>query len=58
MQGMHAFERNAKSSIDLESFVAQDHFLRRIDSILSLSFLRELTAVRYANGHGRPSIDP
>jgi transposase len=58
MQGMHAFERNAKSSIDLESFVAQDHFLRRIDSILSLSFLRELTAVRYADGHGRPSIDP
>jgi transposase len=58
MQGMQAFEPNAKSSIDLESFVAQDHFLRRIDSILNLSFLRELTAVRYADGHGRPSIDP
>ena len=41
-----------------QSFVAQDHFLRRIDSILNLSFLRELTAVRYADGQGRPSIDP
>jgi transposase len=58
MQGMHAFEPNSKSNIDLESFIAQDHFLRRIDSILNLSFLRELTAVRYAEGQGRPSIDP
>ena len=49
MQGMHAFEPNAKASIDLESFVAQDHFLRRIDLILDLSFLRELTAGRFAN---------
>ncbi len=39
---MHAFEPKAKASIDLESFVAQDHFLRRIDSILDLSFVRQL----------------
>ncbi|MGZ3775700.1 MAG: transposase [Pseudobdellovibrionaceae bacterium] len=36
----------------------KSHFLRRIDNVLDLSFLRELTAPLYANGKGRPSIDP
>ena len=58
MQGVHAFEPKAKASIDLESFVAEDHFLRRIDRVLDLSFVRELTAPRYADEQGRPSIDP
>ena len=58
MQGVHAFDPKAKTSIDLESFVAEDHFLRRIDRVLDLSFIRELTAARYADGQGRPSIDP
>ena len=31
MQGVHAFDPKVKTSIDLESFVAADHFLRRID---------------------------
>ena len=58
MQGVHAFEPKAKASVDLESFVAEDHFLRRIDRVLDLSFVRELTASRYAAQQGRPSIDP
>ena len=58
MQGVHAFDPKAKVSIDLESFVAEDHFLRRIDRVLDLSFVRELTAPRYADEQGRPSIDP
>ncbi len=58
MQGVHAFDPKAKASIDLESFVAADHFLRRIDRVLDLSFVRELTAACYADGQGRPSIDP
>ena len=58
MQGVHAFDPKAKTSIDLESFVAEDHFLRRIDRVLDLSFIRELTAACYADGQGRPSIDP
>jgi transposase len=58
MQGVHAFDPKAKASIDLESFVAEDHFLRRIDRVLDLSFIRELTAACYADGQGRPSIDP
>ena len=31
MQGVHAFDPKVKTTIDLESFVAEDHFLRRID---------------------------
>jgi transposase len=58
MQGVHAFDPKAKSCIDLESFVAEDHFLRQIDRVLDLSFIRELTAACYADGKGRPSIDP
>ena len=58
MQGVHAFDPTVKATIDLESFVAEDHFLRRIDRVLDLSFIRELTAARYADGPGRPSIDP
>jgi transposase len=58
MQGVHAFDPKVKTSIDWESFVAEDHFLRRIDRVLDLSFIRELTAARYADGQGRPSIDP
>ena len=52
MQGVHAFDPKAKTSIDLESFVAEDHFLRRIDRVLDLSFVRELTAPRYADRAG------
>ena len=58
MQGVHAFDPKAKMSIDLESFVAADHFLRQIDRVLDLSFVRELTAACYADGKGRPSVDP
>ena len=58
MQGVHAFDPKVKTTIDLESFVAADHFLRGINRVLDLSFIRELTAVRYADGQGRPSIDP
>src|SRR3954451_22788876 len=58
MQGVHAFDPRVKTTIDLESFVAEDHFLSRIDRVLDLAFIRELIASRYAAEKGRPSIDP
>ena len=58
MQGVHAFDPKAKTSIDLESLVAADHFLRRNEGVLELSFVGVLTAACYADGKGRPSIDP
>jgi transposase len=35
----------------------KDHFYRRLEARLDLSFVRELVAPLYANG-GRPSVDP
>ena len=58
MQGMHIFQPQARTAIDLESFVEEGHFLRKVHRVLQLSFVRELTAACYAAGHGRPSIDP
>ena len=58
MQGRQAVHPQAIATIDLESFVAPDHFLRRVDRVLDLSFVHDLTAERYAPGRGRPSIDP
>ncbi len=58
MQGRHSFDPHAKMEIALESFVPKDHFLRKVERSLDLSFIRELTAPCYADGLGRPSIDP
>lgn len=58
MQGMHVFQPQARTAIDLEFFVEDGHFLRKIHRVLQLSFVREITASCYAVGHGRPSIDP
>src|SRR5215216_5389009 len=41
----------------LEDLVPQDHFYRRLQARLDLSFVRELVAPLYAGG-GRPSVDP
>jgi len=58
MQGVHVFDPHAETVIILESFVEDDHVLRKIDGLLDMAFIRELTAVCYADGLGRPSIDP
>ena len=58
MQGKHVFQSRTRTVIDLESFIPKDHFLRRVDHTLEMSFLRDATAVCYASGLGRPSIDP
>src|SRR5215210_4610783 len=43
--------------LSLEDLVPEDHFYRRLEAQLDLSFVRELVAPLYANG-GRPSVDP
>ncbi|GAF89977.1 unnamed protein product, partial [marine sediment metagenome] len=58
MQGIHVFDPHAETVIVLESFVADDHILRKIDGLLDMAFVRELTVSCYASGLGRPSIDP
>jgi transposase len=43
--------------LSLEDLVPEDHFYRRLEARLDLSFVRELVAPFYAGG-GRPSVDP
>ena len=44
MQGIHVFDPHAETVIVLESFVADDHVLRKIDGLLDMAFVREVTA--------------
>src|SRR5215210_3634635 len=45
------------TDVSLEELVPADHFYRRLEARLELSFVRELVRPLYANG-GRPSVDP
>src|SRR6266436_4696548 len=44
-------------NVSLEDLVPVDHFYRRLERTLDLSFVREFVHETYAGG-GRPSIDP
>ena len=43
--------------VSLEDLVPKDHFYRRLEERINLSFVRELVLPLYASG-GRHSIDP
>jgi transposase len=43
--------------LSLEDLVPEEHFYRRLEARLDLSFVRELVEPLYAKG-GRPSVDP
>lgn len=58
MQGHHEFQPELFSQIDFEALIPRGHLLRRIDRVLDLSFLKELTAPLYVDNKGRKSIDP
>jgi len=42
----------------LESLIPEDHYLRRLEKVLDLSFIHESVRDRYCQDNGRPSIDP
>ena len=42
----------------LETFIPEDHYLRRLDKVLDLSFIHEAVRDRYCQDNGRPSVDP
>ena len=44
-------------NVSLEELVPEDHFYRRLEARLDLSFVRKLVGPLYAKG-GRPSVDP
>jgi transposase len=42
----------------LEELVPEDHYVRRLDRVLDLSFVHEAVRDRYCQDNGRPSLDP
>jgi len=42
----------------LESLIPEDHYLRRLDQVLDLSFVHEAVQSHYCQDNGRPSVDP
>jgi transposase len=58
MQGRQEYQPKLFSVIDMEARIPKRHLLRRIDKILDLSFVREMTAHLYCHDNGRPSVDP
>ena len=42
----------------LESFISDDHPLRRLNKVLDLGFIHEVVRDRYCQDNGRPSVDP
>ncbi len=58
MQGKKQFQPELFSTINIENLIPKNHLLRRLDSILDLKFIHELTKELYCDLNGRPSIDP
>lgn len=58
MQGKHHYEQELFHYLDIESFIPQNHLLRKIDKLIDLSFVDELTEPFYCKNNERPSIDP
>jgi len=42
----------------LEQFIPEDHYLRKVNKVLDLSFVHETVSDKYCQNNGRPSIDP
>lgn len=58
MQGTHCYQPELFSQIDYGQLIPPNHLLRKIDSVLDLNFLRELTKPLYSEEVGRPSVAP
>ena len=58
MQGSHNFQPELFVQIDYQALIPDNHLLRRIDKVLDLSFVKQLTKKFYSETQGRPSIDP
>jgi len=58
MQGQHCYQPELFSQIDYSQLIPPGHLLRKIDNVLDLSFLPELTKPLYSEEVGRPSVAP
>ena len=57
MQGQQIYHP-VSTVINMESLIPSHHFLKKVDQVIDLSFIRGLTKAFYSEGKGRPSIDP
>jgi len=57
VQGKKKFEGKIYYQINLDSLVPEDHLLKRLDSLVSFEFVRNMTK-KYYSHTGKPSIDP
>jgi len=57
VQGKKEFRQRIYYNINLDSLVPEDHFLKRLERLLSFDFVRDITRDYYSHT-GKPSIDP
>jgi len=57
MQGKKEFDQRIYYNINLDSLVPENHFLKRLQKLLSFDFVRDITKSYYSHT-GKPSIDP
>jgi len=57
LQGKKEFKQRIYYNIDLDSLIPKDHFLKRLESLVSFDFVRDITKDYYSYT-GKPSIDP
>lgn len=57
MQGKKEFNQRIYYNINLDSLVPDNHFLKRLGSLVSFDFVRDITKDYYSHT-GKPSIDP
>ena len=57
MMGIKSFQENIFYNFSLSKRIPEDHFLRKVNRIIDLSFVRALVADKYSHT-GQPSIDP
>jgi len=58
MLGRNPSEPTLFQMVDMEGLIPADHKLRKIDAVLDLGFVAEVVGECYAEGRGRPSVDP
>ena len=57
MQGKKKYNKQLSVFVNIEDLIPDNHYLRKIDKIFDISFVRELAARFYSKKYGRPSID-
>ena len=58
MQGVQQYQPQLFYYFDMDALIPKNHMLRKIDKLVDLGFVRDITKPYYCQNNGRPSIDP